>query len=89
MSTSNGWDTRYEFKAVLIMSIAFGLVGLDRFILLPLLPSISKDLGLNFTQGNSLVSALAVAWGISALFAGNLSARLGRRAVLVASVVLL
>ena len=87
-TTSNGWDTRYEFKAVLVMSIAFGLVGLDRFILLPLLPSISKDLGLNFTQGNSLVSALAVAWGVSALFAGNLSDRLGRRAVLVPSVVL-
>jgi predicted MFS family arabinose efflux permease len=88
MQTSNGWDTRYEFKAVLVMSLAFGLVGLDRFILLPLLPSISKDLGLNFTQGNSLVSALAVAWGISALFAGNLSDRLGRRSVLVPSVVL-
>jgi predicted MFS family arabinose efflux permease len=88
MSTSNGWDTRYEFKAVLVMSLAFGLVGLDRFILLPLLPSISKDLGLNYTQGNSLVSALAVAWGVSALFAGNLSDRLGRRSVLVPSVVL-
>ena len=88
MQTSNGWDTRYEFKAVLVMSLAFGLVGLDRFILLPLLPSISKDLGLNFTQGNSLVSALAVAWGVSALFAGNLSDRIGRRSVLVPSVVL-
>jgi predicted MFS family arabinose efflux permease len=88
MSTSNGWDTRYEFKAVLVMSIAFGLVGLDRFILLPLLPSISKDLGLNYTQGNTLVSALAVAWGVAAIFAGNLSDRIGRRAVLVPSVVL-
>ena len=88
MSTSNGWDTRYEFKAVLIMSIAFGLVGLDRFILMPLLPSIGKDLGLNYTQSNLLVSALAVAWGVSAIFSGNLSDRLGRRAVLVPSVVL-
>ena len=88
MQTSNGWDTRYEFKAVLVMSLAFGLVGLDRFILLPLLPSISKDLGLNYTQGNTLVSALAVAWGIAAIFAGSLSDHLGRRAVLVPSVVL-
>jgi predicted MFS family arabinose efflux permease len=72
MSTSNanGWDTRYEFKAVLMMSLAFGLVGLDRFILLPLLPAISADLGLNYTQGNALVSALAVAWGVAAIFAG-------------------
>jgi predicted MFS family arabinose efflux permease len=88
MSKSNGWDTRYEFWAVLAMSLAFGLVGLDRFILMPLLPSIGKDLGLNYTQMNLLVSALAVAWGIAAIFAGNLSDRLGRRAVLVPSVVL-
>jgi predicted MFS family arabinose efflux permease len=90
MSTSNanGWDTRYEFKAVLMMSLAFGLVGLDRFILLPLLPAISADLGLNYTQGNALVSALAVAWGVAAIFAGNLSDHLGRRAVLVPSVAL-
>jgi MFS family permease len=81
MSTSNGWDTRYEFKAVLVMSIAFGLVGLDRFILMPLLPSIGKDLGLTYTQSNLLVSALAVAWGVSAIFSGNLSDRVGRRSV--------
>jgi predicted MFS family arabinose efflux permease len=88
MSTSNGWDTRYEFKAVLVMSIAFGLVGLDRFILMPLLPSIGKDLGLTYTQSNLLVSALAVAWGVSAIFSGNLSDRVGRRSVLVPAVVL-
>jgi predicted MFS family arabinose efflux permease len=87
MSTSNGWDTRYEFKAVLVMSLAFGLVGLDRFILLPLLPSISKDLGLSYQDGSSLVSALAVAWGVAAIFAGSLSDHVGRRAVLVPSVV--
>ena len=88
MSTSNGWDTRYEFKAVLVMSIAFGLVGLDRFILMPSLPSIGKDLGLTYTQSNLLVSALAVAWGVSAIFSGNLSDRVGRRSVLVPAVVL-
>jgi predicted MFS family arabinose efflux permease len=88
MSTSKSWDTRYEFWAVLAMSVAFGLVGLDRFILMPLLPSIGKDLGLNYTQSNLLVSALAVAWGFAAIFAGNLSDHLGRRAVLVPSVVL-
>jgi len=29
-------DASYEWKAVLIVSLAFGLVGLDRFILPPL-----------------------------------------------------
>ena len=27
MSKSNGWDTSYEWKAVLMLSLAFGLVG--------------------------------------------------------------
>jgi predicted MFS family arabinose efflux permease len=88
MSTQKGWDTSYEWKAVLMMSLAFGLVGLDRFILLPLLPAISKDLGLNYQQGSYLVASLGIAWGVAAIFAGSLSDHLGRRKVLVPSVAL-
>ena len=32
------WDTSYEWKAVLLLSLGFGLVGLDRWIIAPLLP---------------------------------------------------
>jgi predicted MFS family arabinose efflux permease len=88
MSTSNGWDTSYEWKAVLMLSLAFGLVGLDRFVLPPLFPSMMKDLGLNYQDIGNLVGILGVAWGISAIFVGNISDRLGRRKVLVPAVVL-
>src|SRR5688500_5415470 len=85
---SNGWDSSYEWKAVLILSVAFGLVGLDRFILPPLFPTMMKDLNLNYQDIGNLVGILGVAWGVSAIFVGNLSDRLGRRRVLVPAVVL-
>jgi predicted MFS family arabinose efflux permease len=88
VSTAKSWDSSYEWKAVLILSLAFGLVGLDRFILPPLFPSIMKDLGLSYQDLGNLVGALGVAWGVSAVVIGGLSDRLGRRKVLVPAVVL-
>lgn len=32
------WDTRYEWKAVVLLAIGFGLVGIDRFMIMPLFP---------------------------------------------------
>jgi predicted MFS family arabinose efflux permease len=85
------WDSSYEFKAVLILSLAFGLVGLDRFILPPVFAdpggSMVKDLGLNLQDLGNLVGILGIAWGASAIVIGNLSDRLGRRTVLVPAVV--
>ena len=88
MSTSLRWDTSYEWKAVLILSLAFGLVGLDRFILPPMFPTMMKDLGLNYQDLGNLVGALGIAWGVSAILVGGLSDRIGRRRVLVPAVVL-
>ena len=88
MQTSKGWDSSYEWKAVLVLSLAFGLVGLDRFILPPLFPAMRADLGLDYQDVGNLVGILGVAWGVSAIFIGNLSDRLGRRNVLVPAVVL-
>jgi len=88
MSTSKGWDSSYEWKAMLVLSLAFGLVGLDRFILPPLFPTMMKDLGLNYQDLGNLVGVLGLAWGVSAIVVGGLSDRLGRRNVLVPAVVL-
>lgn len=88
MTNATRWDTSYEWKAMLTLSLAFGLVGLDRLILPPLFPSMMKDLGLNYQDLGSLVGILAIFWGASAFFVGGLSDRFGRRAVLVPSVVL-
>jgi len=46
VTTNKNWDTGYEFKAVLLLTLGFGLVGLDRWILPPLFPTMMKDLGL-------------------------------------------
>jgi predicted MFS family arabinose efflux permease len=86
--TNGKWDSSYELKAVLILSCAFGLVGLDRFILPPLFPAMMKDLGLNYQDLGNLVGALGVCWGVSAIFVGSLSDRIGRRNMLVPAVVL-
>jgi len=88
VSTAKSWDSSYEWKAVATVSLAFGLVGLDRFILPPLFPSMMKDLPLTYQDLGNLVGALGIAWGVSAIIVGGLSDRLGRRKVLVPAVVL-
>lgn len=80
-------DTSYEWKATLVLSLAFGLVGLDRFILPSLFPAMREELGMDAADLGQLVGYLAVAWGISAVLFGSLSDRLGRRNVLVPAVV--
>jgi hypothetical protein len=42
------WDTSYEWKAVTLLGLGFGLVGLDRWIIAPLFPFMMKDLNLNY-----------------------------------------
>jgi predicted MFS family arabinose efflux permease len=87
MSTEKPWDVSYEWKALLAMSIAFGLVGIDRFILPPLFPAIMKDLPLTYQNLGDLVAVLGIAWGVSAIATGFMSDRLGRRSILVPAVI--
>src|SRR3954452_9022808 len=85
---SGSWDTSYEIKIIFILSIAFGLVGLDRFILPVLFPSMMGELHLTYADLGNLVGILAVAWGVAAFGMGYMSDRLGRRKVLIPAVVL-
>ncbi len=83
------WDRSYEVRAVLLLTLAFGLVGLDRWILPPLFAAqMGEQLGLTPADLGNLVGALGVAWGVSAIFLGALSDRVGRRKVLVPAVLL-
>jgi predicted MFS family arabinose efflux permease len=82
------WDTSYEWKIILLLSLTFGLVGLDRFILPVLFPSMMGELGLTYEDLGNLVGILAVFWGISAFAMGFLSDRIGRRNVLVPAIVI-
>jgi MFS family permease len=90
MSDVRGHDTNYEWKIILLLSITFGLVGLDRFILPILLQSPSstmgQDLGLTPADGGRLAGYLGMAWGISAFVMGYLADKVGRRAVLVPAI---
>jgi len=72
-----------EAKAVTVLALGFGLVGIDRFLISTMYPVIAKDLHLGYGGIGVITGALALAWGVAALFMGNVSDRIGRRRVLV------
>jgi predicted MFS family arabinose efflux permease len=77
-----------EFRIVAVMALGFGLVGIDRFLIATMFPVIARDLHLSYADIGVITGALAIAWGVSALFTGNASDRVGRRFVLCGSMVL-
>jgi len=79
--------TAYEWKIVVLMSLGFGLVGIDRFMIMPLFPVIMTDLKLDYQDLGHITGVLAVAWGISAMFTGNLSDRFGHRKVIIPAMI--
>ena len=82
------WDTSYEIKAVILLTLGFGLVGVDRTIIMPLFPVISKDLGLNYSDMGLISGVLSLTWGLAAIFTGHLSDRVGRKKVLIPTVII-
>ena len=79
--------TSVEVRTVAVLSLGFGLVGIDRFLISTMYPVIARDLHLSYSDIGVITGALAIAWGISALFMGNLSDRIGRRRVLIISLI--
>lgn len=79
---------RRENAIVAVLALGFGLVGIDRFLITTLFPVIARDLHLDYGDIGVITGALAIAWGMAALFVGNLSDRIGRRKVLTASLVI-
>lgn len=78
-----GWDRAYEWKAVALLSLGFGLVGIDRFMIMPLFPIMMKELGFDYQDLGYITGALAIAWGLSSIFMGSLSDRIGHRKILI------
>ncbi|WP_321927119.1 MFS transporter [Burkholderia sp. BCC1998] len=76
-------DTSYEWKIVALLALGFGLVGVDRFMIMPLFPVMMRDLKLDYQDLGHITAALSVAWGVSALLTGNLSDRFGHRKVII------
>ena len=81
------WDVSYEWKAVILLCLGFGLVGIDRFMILPLFPVIAKDLKLDYQDLGLITGILSITWGAASIFMGNLSDRLGHRKVIIPAIV--
>ena len=82
-TTTAKWDTAYEWRALVLLSLGFGLVAFDRFLVLPMYPIIMRDLHLDYADLGRITGALAITWGISAFVVGRWSDRIGRRRMLV------
>ena len=70
-----------------LLSCGFGLVGLDRFVILPLFPAMRAELGLSYQDLGTIASVFSVAWGAAALLAGPLADRIGHRRTMVSAVI--
>ena len=77
---------KYEWRAVLLLFVAFGLVGLDRFAINSLFPAMKRDLHLTYQDLGDVTGVLAISWGVAATAMGPVSDRFGRRIVLIPSV---
>ena len=86
-SSMSRWDANYELKAVTLLCLGFGLVGIDRFMILPLFPVMAKDLHLDYQDIGQITGILAITWGVAALFMGNLSDRLGFRKIIIPAII--
>jgi len=97
-ATQQRWDTAYEWKAVLLLGLGFGLVGLDRWIIAPLFPCMvatnvapgcgAPGLGLDYQAIGNLVGVLGIVWGVFAAVSGRISDTLGHRKILIPAILL-
>lgn len=78
---------RTQWRLVALLSLGFGLIGIDRFMISTLMPVISKDLGLGYHDIGIITGALAFSWGIASLLMGNMADRIGRRRTLIGSMI--
>jgi predicted MFS family arabinose efflux permease len=79
--------SRNELRAVTVLSLGFGLVGVDRFLISTMYPTIARDLHLGYGDIGTITGALAIAWGAAALVMGNVSDHVGQRRVLAGSLI--
>ena len=88
MAIPKKWDTDYEWKVVTLLALGFGLVGLDRWIIASLFPTMLPDLGLGPADGQRIVGVLGLSWGVFAIFSGRLGDKLGHRMTILPAIFL-
>ena len=72
---------------VLFLAMLLGLQPITTDLYLPALPGLTQELGASMPQAQLTLTALLLAFGISQLFWGPLSDRLGRRPILLIGMV--
>ncbi len=87
MTTTEISKPGYEFKAVALLALGFGLVGLDRWLVIPLSPQIMRDLHLNYQDIGNLAAILGLSWGVFAIVMGRLSDKIGSRRILIPAII--
>ena len=70
---------------VWLLAVLFGIVGLDRLVIVYLFPILIPELGLSNTQAGAIASVLALTWALSTYVLGGVSDRHGRKKVLIYS----
>ncbi len=79
---------RNDTLTIGLLAGGFGLVGFDRFMILPMFPVLQRDLHLDYRDLGLITGALALSWGLCSILAGPLVRRIGIRRVVVGSIVL-
>lgn len=80
-------DVGYERRTLVLLGLGFGLVGFDRWLMAPMFPYMMSDLRLSYSQLGSLIGVLGVAWGLWSIVMGPVSDRIGRKKILVTTMI--
>ena len=76
---TTGSTSGYQTRLIILLTLSFGIVFLDRNAFSYLAPFIAKELQFNNTQIGLLTSALSFTWALSAYLIGRLSDSTGKR----------
>ena len=71
----------YEFRAIVLLALGFGLVGFDRFMIIPLFPALQSALNLNYQELGYVTGILSITWGVASAVTGRISDKIGPRRV--------
>jgi len=73
----------YEWGIVILLSLLFGTVMLNRLAIVYLFPFIIAEFKITYTQAGALTSILAITSAFATWFFGGLSDRVGRKIILI------
>lgn len=76
-------DVRYEKRVVTLLALGTALMGIDRYMVLPMMPALMRDLHFTYLGVGGLAGVLGITYGCSSLAVGWLSDRIGRRQVII------